>query len=156
MPLIVDEEAARGASRLTAIALALFTMRCMEHWKQDVDEYDGAMILIAVVAITSERLLRTELDAEEKELTRAITPDRLARCNVSSIASATGINRETTRRKVNALVEQGLLVRGADGSIAFTPGILQQASTLTLVRRQLDGVVRLANELIRMGVLRDA
>jgi hypothetical protein len=155
MPLAVDEDAARGASRLTAIALALFTMRCMEHWKHDVDDYDGAMILVAVVAISSERLLRTELEPEEKELARAITPDRLAKCNVSSIASATGINRETTRRKVNALVEQGLLIRGADGSVAFTPGILQQTSTLALVRRQLDGVVRLVNELTRMGVLRD-
>jgi hypothetical protein len=154
MSLIVDEEAARGASRVTAIALALFTMRCMEHWKHDVDDYDGAMILVAIVAITSERLLRTELYPEEKELARAITPERLAKCNVSSIASATGINRETTRRKVNALVDRGLLVKAADGSIGFTPGILQQGTTLALVRRQLDGVVRLANELIRMGVLK--
>lgn len=156
MPLAVDEDAARGASRLAAIALALFTMRWMEHWKHDVDDYDGAMILVAVVAIRSERLLRTELAPEEKKLAHEITPDRLAKCNVSSIASATGINRETTRRKVNVLVEQGLLVRAGDGSIAFAPGLLQRSSTLELVRRQLDGVVRLANELTRMGVLQEA
>lgn len=154
MPLIVDEEAASGASRLTAIALALFTMRWMEHWKQNVRDYDAAMILVAIVAITSERLLRTGLDPEEKALARPITPDRLTKCNVSSIAGATGINRETTRRKVNALVKQGLLVRSEDGSIAFRPGIIQRDTTLALVRRQLDGVVRLANELIRMGVVR--
>jgi DNA-binding transcriptional ArsR family regulator len=154
MPLVVDEDAARGASRLTAITMALFTMRCMENWKQDVSDYDGAMILIAVVAITSERLLRTELAPEERELARAITPERLARCNVSSISSATGINRETTRRKVKALIEQGLLTREEDGTINFAPGFAQRDVSLTLVRRQLDGVVRLANELTRMGVLK--
>lgn len=155
MPLIVDEETASGASRLTAIALALFTMRCMENWKHDVDDYDGAMILVAVVAITSERLLRTELEPEERKLARAITPERLARCNVSSIASATGINRETTRRKVATLVEKGLLVRGRDGHVAFAPGIMQRASTLELIRRQLHVVVRLANDLTRMGIVKE-
>lgn len=155
MPLIVDEDGARSASRPTAIALSLFTMRAMELWKLDVDDHDSAMILVAIVAISSERLLRTELSAEEKALATVITPDKLARCNVSSIASATGINRETTRRKVNNLVEKGLLVREADGNIAFAPGILQRTTTLVLIRRQLEAVVRLANELIRMGVLRE-
>ena len=155
MPLIVDEDGARSASRPTAIALSLFTMRAMELWKLDVDDHDSAMILVAVVAISSERLLRTELSPEEKALATAITPDKLARCNVSSIASATGINRETTRRKVNILIEKGLLVRQAGGNIAFAPGILQRESILVLFRRQLEAVSRLANDLIRMGVLRE-
>ena len=154
MPVTIDEDAACGASRPAAIALALFTMRWMEQWKHDVDDYDGAMILVAVAAITSERLLRTELSIEEKELSHSIKPERLAQCNVSSIAAATGLNRETTRRKVNALVEQGLLVRGVRGSIAYRPGLVQEAATIALVRRQLDTVVRLANELLRMGVLK--
>lgn len=156
MALIIDEDAARSASRPTVILLSLFAMRFMEQWKLDVEDHDGAMILLAVVAISSERLLRTELSPEEMELTTPLSPDRLARCNVSSIASATGLNRETTRRKVNALIDQGLLTRRRDGSIAFAPGILQRESTLALVRRQLEAVVRLANDLIRMGTLREA
>ncbi len=156
MPLIVDEDVARSASRPTFIALSLFTMRAMEHWKLDVDDHDDAMILVAIVAISSERLLRMELSPEEKALATMIKPERLARCNVSSIASATGINRETTRRRVNSLIDQGLLVREADGNIAFAPGILQRESILELFRRQLEAVARLANELIRSGVLREA
>lgn len=154
MALTVDEDAARSVGRPTAIALILFTMRWMEHWKHDVDDYDGAMILVAVVAITSGRLLRTDLSAEEKELEQVIGPERLARCNVSSIAAATGLNRETTRRKVNSLVGKGLLVKEASGPIGLAPGIVQRESTLTLVRRQLDGIARIANELIRLGVLK--
>jgi hypothetical protein len=153
MPLIIDEEQAAAQSRLTAIRMTLLTLRCMENWKQDVDDYDEAMILVAVVAITAERLTRSGLEPEMRDLGRPIPPERLARCNVSSIAAATGLNRETARRKVGALVARGLLVRSARGAIAFTPGLLQQDSTLELVRRQLDSVVRFANDLLRDGVL---
>ena len=151
--LTVDDNAFDKASRPTAIALSIFSMRCMEHWKHDVDDYDRAMILVAVVAISAERLLRAEFQPLERQLDRPISSERLAKCNISSIAAATGINRETTRRKVASLIEQGLLLRAEDGSIGFTPGTIQKASTLQLVRRQLDGIVRVANDLIRLGVV---
>lgn len=153
MSLTVDDDAFDAASRPTAIALTLFTMRCMEHWKHDVQDYDRAMILVAVVAIRSERLLRAEIEPQERQLERPIGSERLARCNISCIAAATGINRETTRRKVGSLIEQGLLHKLEDGSIGLAPGRLQKASTLQLVRKQLDGVVRLANDLVRLGVV---
>lgn len=153
MPLVVNEEEVSKSSRPAAIALSLFTMRYMEQWKHDVEDYDRAMILIAVVAITSERLLRTRLSEDEANLINPIGPERLAKCNVSSIAAATGINRETTRRKVNSLVEQNLLERLEDGTIAFTPGLLQRSDTLELVRRQIESAVRLVNELMKLGAV---
>jgi predicted transcriptional regulator len=128
-------------------------MRAMERWKHDVDDYDRAMILIAVVAISAEKLLRADLTDEEWDLANPISSERLARCNVSSIASATGLNRETTRRKVQSLVEQGLLIRHARGDIAFAPGLMQRQSTFELLRKQLESITRLANELLKMGTI---
>jgi hypothetical protein len=154
MPLIVDDDAFAANSRPTAIAIALFTMRFMEQWKHDVQDYDRAMMLVAVVAITSERLLRTDLENGERRLAQPISSRRLAKCNISSIASATGINRETTRRKVQSLIEAGLLQRFDDGSIGFAPGVLQKGSTLPLVRRQVDALVRVVNELMKLGTLK--
>lgn len=153
MPLIIDENAVRDRSRPAAIAMTLFTLRCMEQWKHDVEDYDRAMILVAVAAITSERLLRTSLSPEESDLGNPIGLDRLARCNVSSLAAATGINRETTRRKVKSLIDQGLLERHDDGTVTFAPGVLQRADTLGLVRRQIEAAVRLVNDLMRLGVV---
>ena len=141
---------------MTAIALTLFTLRSMEHWKEWRGDFDRAMILVAVVAIKSERLLRTEIEPEARSLSLPIERDRLARCNISSLASATGLNRETARRKVNSLVEQGLLIRLDDGDIDLSPGFGQEERAQRLVRRQLDGVVRLANDLARMGVIETA
>ena len=152
--LVVDEGEARAKSRLTAIRLTLLTLRCMENWRRDVYDYDSAMVLVAVVAISSERLTRAELDPALGDLAVAFPREELTRCNVASIAAATGLNRETARRRVNRLVERGRLVRGEDGTVDFPPGRLQDAATLELVRKQLDTIVRTVNELCRDGVLR--
>jgi hypothetical protein len=152
MPLTVNETTMTRKSRIVALRLVLLTLRCMENWKHDVDDYDRAMILVAVAAITAERLLRIESSEDYSALNDPLPLGLIAKCNVSSIAAATGLNRETTRRKVDKLVELGLLVR-IDGSITFAPGVVQEPSTKDLVRRQLDDIVRTANELLRDGVL---
>ena len=77
-----------------------------------------------------ERLLRTELGPEYESLDKPMPMTDLSRCNINSIASATGLNRETARRKVNQLVESGLLVK--DGrAISLAPGFTQQASEVS-------------------------
>jgi hypothetical protein len=149
----VNEERAAANSRLTAIRLTMLTMRGMERWRTGVSDFDKAMILIAVGAITSERFTRAGLDEELKALATPLPPEVLAPCNVSSIAAATGLNRETTRRKVKALVDEGFLVRSEHGVINFTPGFFQQAFIHELIRSQLDSLVRTANDLIRDGTL---
>jgi hypothetical protein len=149
----VNEERAAANSRLTAIRLTMLTMRCMERWRRNVSDFDKAMILVSVVAITSERFTRAGLEEELKTLETPLPLDALAPCNVSSIAAATGLNRETTRRKVNALIEEGYLVRSEEGVISFTPGHFQQNYIHELVRSQLDSLVRTANDLIRDGTL---
>ena len=154
MPVAVDEVEAAARSRLTAIRLTMLTLRLMENWRRNVSDYDSAMVLAAVVAITAERLTRSEIDPELGPLERELPRELLARCNISSIAAATGLNRETARRKVNELIAEGFLVRSPEGVVGFAPGRLQREETLALVRTQLDAVVRLLNELLRDGVLK--
>ncbi len=153
LSLTVDEAYAQANSRLTAIRLTMLTLRSMERWRRNVSDYDSAMILVAVVPISAERLTRPGLDPEPRDLARPLPREALAPCNISSIAAATGLNRETARRKVNALIEAGSLKRSDDGVIAFAPGHLQQDYVRELVRSQLDAVVRTANDLCRDGTL---
>lgn len=154
MPVVIDEAKADANSRLVAIRLAMLTLRCMENWRRGVRDYDQAMILVAIVAITAERLTRAELDAEERNLQIPIAPGELAPCNISSIASATGLNRETARRKVNELVASGLLVKSGRGVVNFAPGRHQQTATRALIRRQLEAVNRAVSDFVRDGVLK--
>jgi DNA-binding transcriptional ArsR family regulator len=153
MQLTIDNDATRANSRLTAIRLALLTSRAMENWRRDVGDNDKAMILLAVVAISGERLTRTELPEPLRDVATPLPPGLAADCNVSSIAAATGLNRETTRRKVNALLEAGYLERSRDGEIGFPPRRQQDPATLDFVRKQLEAVARFANDALRDGVL---
>ena len=153
MQLTLDSEALTANSRLTAIRLALLTSRAMENWREGVGDNDSAMILLAVIAICGERLTRTELPERLRSVATALPPGLAAECNISSIAAATGLNRETTRRKVNALVEAGYLARSPDGEISYPTELQQDPATLDFVRRQLEAVARFANEAIRDGVL---
>jgi hypothetical protein len=153
MQLALDPEALAANSRLTAIRLALLTSRSMENWREGVGDNASAMILLAVVAISGERLTRTELPEALRSVATALPPGLAAGCNVSSIAAATGLNRETTRRKVAALVEAGHLARSGEGEISYPIGLQQDPATLDFVRRQIEAVARFANEAIRDGVL---
>ncbi|TMJ20876.1 MAG: hypothetical protein E6G94_00250 [Alphaproteobacteria bacterium] len=153
MAIVIDDELAAANSRLTAIRLATLTLRLMENWRRRFDDHESLMVLLAVVAITSERLTRTDLPSELRSLKRPIPTDRLARCSVSSIAAATGLNRETARRKVNDLIAAGILVR-TSREIRFATGHLQDPLIDDLIRNQLDAVTRVVNDLQRDGVLK--
>ena len=153
MVVRVDEEQLERNDRRTAVALALYTLRAMEGWKSYVPDYDCAMIMVAVIAIAAERLMRTELEPEFGPLSKAIDLNLLQKCNVASIAHATGLNRESTRRKVNDLIGRGLLARLDDGTILFREGLTQEDAVRELIRRQLGEIATLTNRLLRLEVL---
>jgi hypothetical protein len=156
MQLTIDKQASAAMSRLTAIRLALLTSRAMEHWRAGVGDNESAMILLAVVAITGERLTRAELPEPLRNVAVPLPPGYAAGCNISSIASATGLNRETTRRRVSTLIERGFLARQEGGEICFPAARQQDPETLEFLMRQLEAVARFANDAIRDGVLKAA
>jgi Fic family protein len=154
MALVIDSEAADANSRLTGIRLAVLTTRLMELWRRGTRDSDTTMILVAIAAITAERFTRGGLSDDQKSLDREMPLEKLAPCNVSSIAAATGLNRETARRRVNALVKAGALVRSAAGEISYPVGRMQDPRTAELVRKLLEAVVRFVNESAKDGVIR--
>ena len=155
MSLRVDDAQLEENGRLAGIALAAYTLRAMERWRANLTDYDSVMIMVAVIAISSERLLRTGLPAEYRRLDAPADPALRRKVNISSIAHATGLNRETTRRKVNDLIEQELLTRFEDGSVGYRPGLVQEDRISSQVRGQLGEIAAIANQLMKMGVLVD-
>ena len=153
MSMRIDETAFEENGRLAGIAIAAYTMRAMERWRANLTDYDCVMIMIAVMAISAERLLRAELPPRLRRLDAPFDPKKLNKVNISSIAHATGLNRETTRRKVNDLIEQGLLARFEDGSVGFRPGLVQEERIRNQIRGQVSEIAAVAHQRIKMGVL---
>ena len=153
MQLIIDEERANANSRITAIRAAIMLMRSMELWRRDRLDPQNVLIILAVISITSEKLMRTQLDAKYHALDIYLPLDQLQGCNVASISAATGLNRETVRRRVADLIGSGSLIRTEAGEIALPPEKVNEESALELVRRQLEALARFANDSLRDGVL---
>lgn len=145
--------AARSKNRLVATRLTLLTLRYMENWSRISTDYDEAMICVAVAAITTERLTRSKLTEEEANLEIPLPRKLYAKCSVQAVAAATGLKRETARRKINNLVERGLLEKTGPSSIMFREGFPQEQFIAELIDDQLEAFRRTAEALQRDGVL---
>ena len=143
--------------RVVGLQMALMTLRVMEHWRQHLGvDYEEAMIVLATAAITMEKFTRSEFEPELQNIRNAVPPAQLARCNVASIAVAVGLNRETARRKVKRLVENGMLIKDPDGSLRLSPEYTLSVPTADMMKRQLETLVHTANEFVRDGILQAA
>lgn len=151
--LITDSEAAAAQSRLTGIRLARLTLRLRGSWTELFGSPDAAAIALAIVAIGSERILRDRLDPDLRSLEVPLPAEAFGECNVSAIAKATGLNRETARRKVDELVQRGIVVRRGS-TISLAPDFTQQPAVIEMVRMQLEHLRIATNELIREGIIK--
>jgi DNA-binding IclR family transcriptional regulator len=96
--------------------------------------------------------LRSELDPDLQSLVQRLPSSKIAKVNLSSIAAATAINRETVRRKVNNLEKMGWVLRDKDG-IRMVPGVISYEVLRKIIGAQLDALTGAANQLVKLGVL---
>lgn len=73
--------------------------------------------------------------------------------NAMSVAAATGIPRETVRRKLKRLVERGFIQEKTKGHYIVTPGRLQTADFQTTYARATRDTLRFFNECLEHGAV---
>ena len=159
MTLKIKRSAAEAKSRLVHISLLSLNLRLMENWRAvqiamagKVLDYESTMIIMAIIVISAERLLRSELELDLQTLEKRLPEAQMSRVNLSSIAAATAINRETVRRKVNELQTSGLVVRSKEG-IRMAHGLITYDVLREVITSQLEAITQTANQLARLGVL---
>lgn len=153
MPLTVNKEVASAKSRLAAHRIISMRLRMISAWREVTEGHDESLILMAVVAITGDRLIRSSECLELRNMAHPVPRELLGHCNISSIALATGLNRETARRAIQRLISRGILERGADRSIHFVAGRMQGPNAFRISEMQMEEFTRTANALMRDGVL---
>ena len=73
--------------------------------------------------------------------------------NATSISGATGIPRETVRRKLKLLLKLGFIVEKGRARYALKPGVLQQPERRAAFARSIQLTVNFMNECLEHGVL---
>ena len=130
------------------------TLRLMERWREHLEvEMDEAMIILAVAVITMENFAQKSDDPSLRDIHTEVPPDLLRTCNISSIAAATGINRETARRKVKALEQAGILITAGRGSVRLSPDHVHKVRTADLLTSQLQTLVSVTNDFMTDGIV---
>lgn len=74
--------------------------------------------------------------------------------NATSIASASGIPRETVRRKLKRLLELGIIVEKGRARYVLKPGVVQQPEQQAAFARGIQQTVLFMNECLEHGVIR--
>lgn len=74
--------------------------------------------------------------------------------NALSISAATGIPRETVRRKLKLLVERGVITEKARGAYVIKPGFIQRPENQAVVERAMRDTMQFMNDCIKLGLVR--
>ncbi len=143
-------------SRLFSIAFLRYFMRI---WHMNMVLFDGdvelAIISQAVGIISVEELLK---DPERKKEFRALSTlvglDRQTGTNALTIADATGLPRETVRRKMQQLVKLGILVKRGTADFVLKPGAIQGTAFGGAMANVESETLRFVNECLHEGIFK--
>ena len=114
------------------------------HFEQDIDLAVFAEA-VAVAAIDP-RMRDPEFVKEFRNIDTVVGAERQRSVNALSISAATGIPRETTRRKIKHLVDLGVLAETERGRYVLKPGYVQAAPMKRLWEELTRESVRFVNE----------
>jgi hypothetical protein len=118
-------------------------------------ELDLALVGEVIGAAGIEPGLRDAAFRERyKYFDRAVSIEDLRPVNAASIAIATGIPRETVRRRIKRLLTLGFIVEKEPSRYVMTPGILLDPRRQAAFALGIDQTVRFINELLENGVVR--
>ena len=70
-----------------------------------------------------------------------------------TISQATGIPRETVRRKLKLLLERGVIVEKTRGAYVMKPGFIQQPHTQDMIDRGMRDTLQFMNDCVKLGLV---
>ena len=141
-------------SRLLAMALGRHFQRvCRLYRTLASGDLDLAIIASAASLAVLEGAMRDPAFREQfANLQTVVGEARQRGCNALSIAEATGLPRETVRRKMKRLVDMGFLVRRDGGDYVMRAGVVQTSPYSEMLEELAVETLRLLNECLEQGI----
>lgn len=138
------QASARRVLKSVALVLARHEIRSLRRWFEDFDRDILLPILLGEIALHNIGALqngvarRASTHAPQLPVSPPLACEEkacsLKPCNAYSIAAATGLPRETVRRKIVRLVELGWIHRHDNGHLFITDAALEQFGSMLSAR----------------------
>jgi hypothetical protein len=141
-------------SRLIAHFVTEFILRSAEGVSQAFDhDYEAAILFLTISIRNSERVMS---DPKLREIygsyTSTIPPEHTLLISRMALARATGLPRETVRRKVAKLIAKGWVVELASG-LRARPDLNRHPDYVAVLEPQAQNLRRLFTILLTTGAL---
>ena len=137
--------------RLQAFIAAEAFLRMVRVAAEHYGDLDAATVYLAVVTAGLAGATR-DPQVIERYTGETPIPDAYYRAvSRRAIAESTGLARETTRRKVARLIEQGRLIEDTRGAVRGRFNLLSDAENLAFARELVQEFQRTAERLGRIG-----
>lgn len=139
------------------VYLAANYLHRIEHARRELyfGDHDLAIVAETIGAAAVEPGMR---DAEFRDVHKGfdtvVEIQEMRAINATSIANASGIPRETVRRKLAQLVQHGFIVEKARSHYVLKPGVLLEPHRRAAFARGIEQTVRFVNDLLEQGVIR--
>jgi len=115
----------------------------------------AALLVYVTVSVANiQKLMRERVIPPEYSATAVLPREHVVPISRSAIAATTGLPRETVRRNVARLIEEGLLMEDERGGITVMPGMIANERLEPLLDTMLTDFVRAAEWLLRTGVIK--
>jgi hypothetical protein len=147
-PERITRKNAEQNSRLFAFAIARF-LHSAEHARRQQygNDIDLAIIAETIALGAIEPKMRDpEFRARYGNLRDIVGTAGQRAVNALSVAAATGIPRETTRRKIKQLIAMGVIAEKVPGNYVIQPGYLQSERSLKTLAELESAFLRLLND----------
>jgi len=146
----------KGDSRLFFYLLGTFIAR-LDRERRGLYEADLELSSVAItvgLAAIEPGMRDAEYRAKHRSFDSVIGLAGQRAINALSVSQATGIPRETVRRKLKRLVELGLLAEQSRGRYVTRPGVPQRPEQTAAFERGMGAVVAFMNECLANGLVR--
>ena len=152
--LVLTESSAN--SRLFIVMIGNFLHR-IERERRDLYGGDLELALVAEVigmAVIEPGMRDAAFREQHRTFASVIGIEGQRAVNATSIASASGIPRETVRRKLKRLLELGVIVEKGRARYVIKPGSVQRPEQQAAFARGIQQTVMFMNECLEHGAVR--
>jgi hypothetical protein len=111
------------------------------------------LIYVTVSVANVQKLMRERVIPECYAATEILPREWVVPISRNAIATASGLPRETVRRRVAAMIESGMLIEDPRGGVTLPVGVIKDRGYEPLLEAMMTDFARTAETLLRIGVI---